>query len=116
MWLQAAQTLANDVARKQSGGRVSGLKYRETVTGGDPAASPVLDAETLSEEILAGCDAVYIGTPLSSHSALVIAAISAGKHVLLEKPLAGTLSDANAIVAAAEKVLILSDDDMSSDL
>ncbi len=46
-------------------------------------------------------DAVVIATPSDSHAPLTIAALEAGKHVFVEKPLAGTLADAQKIVAAA---------------
>ena len=37
-------------------------------------------------------DAVFIGTPNGQHAAQAIAAARAGKHVLVEKPMAATLS------------------------
>jgi UDP-N-acetyl-2-amino-2-deoxyglucuronate dehydrogenase len=51
----------------------------------------------LSEDV----DAVVIGTPNSEHRAQAVAAIEAGKHVLLQKPVAAKLADAEAIAAAA---------------
>lgn len=48
-------------------------------------------------------DGVVIATPSSSHRALAVAALEAGKHVFVEKPLAGTLADAAAIVEAASR-------------
>jgi UDP-N-acetyl-2-amino-2-deoxyglucuronate dehydrogenase len=48
-------------------------------------------------------DAVVISTPNSEHGAQGIAAIEAGKHVLLQKPVAAKLADAEAIAAAAAK-------------
>jgi predicted dehydrogenase len=45
---------------------------------------------------------VDIGTPNSVHAEQAIAALEAGKHVACEKPLAGTLADARAMVAAAQ--------------
>ncbi|MCH7721017.1 MAG: Gfo/Idh/MocA family oxidoreductase [Planctomycetes bacterium] len=48
-------------------------------------------------------DAVSICTPAGSHSALVVEAIEAGKHVLCEKPMATTLAKADDIVAAADR-------------
>ena len=47
-------------------------------------------------------DAVAIATPARTHAALAIAALEAGKHVLVEKPLASTLGDARRMVQAAE--------------
>jgi 1,5-anhydro-D-fructose reductase (1,5-anhydro-D-mannitol-forming) len=46
-----------------------------------------------------GIDAVYISTTNELHRDQVFAAAAAGKHVLCEKPLALTLSDARAMVA-----------------
>ena len=46
---------------------------------------------------------VDIGTPNNVHAEQAIAALEAGKHVACEKPLAGTLSDARAMVAAAAR-------------
>lgn len=48
-------------------------------------------------------DAVYIATPNSAHAEQALAAIEAGKPVLVEKPLAITAADARSIVAAAER-------------
>jgi predicted dehydrogenase len=48
-------------------------------------------------------DAVAIATPVSTHRALAEAALGAGKHVFVEKPLAATSPDAAALVMAAEQ-------------
>jgi UDP-N-acetyl-2-amino-2-deoxyglucuronate dehydrogenase len=48
-------------------------------------------------------DAVYIATPHYLHAPLGIKAAEAGKHVLVEKPIATTLADADALIAACEK-------------
>ena len=47
-------------------------------------------------------DAVLVVTPPETHRAVAEEALAAGKHVLVEKPLATTLEDARALVAAAE--------------
>ncbi len=46
-------------------------------------------------------DLVDIGTPNNVHAAAAIAALEAGKHVACEKPLAGTIEDAEAMAEAA---------------
>ena len=56
-------------------------------------------------------DAVVIATPVSSHFDLAMSAMKAGKHVLVEKPLATTSDQARRLVdeAAARKVVLLVD-------
>ncbi|GGU23473.1 Gfo/Idh/MocA family protein [Streptomyces lavendofoliae] len=48
-------------------------------------------------------DVVDICTPGDSHAEIAIAALEAGKHVLCEKPLANTVAEAEAMVAAADR-------------
>ncbi len=48
-------------------------------------------------------EAVYVATPHQCHVADVLAALGAGKPVLVEKPMALTLADAAAMVAAARR-------------
>ncbi len=48
-------------------------------------------------------DAVTIATPDHLHKAPTLAMLSAGKHVMVEKPLATTVADAQSMVAAAEQ-------------
>lgn len=46
-------------------------------------------------------DIVYVASPQSEHRALGILALSAGKHVMIEKPLATSAADARALVDTA---------------
>ncbi|MDQ1711187.1 MAG: hypothetical protein QOE45_637 [Frankiaceae bacterium] len=46
-------------------------------------------------------DAVDVCLPNALHAEVAVAALDAGKHVLVEKPLATTLADADAMLAAA---------------
>jgi predicted dehydrogenase len=48
-------------------------------------------------------DAVVIATPATTHFKIAGAALEAGKHVLLEKPMCTSLSDSEALVAIAER-------------
>jgi predicted dehydrogenase len=48
-------------------------------------------------------DIIDVCTPGDSHAEITIAALEAGKHVLCEKPLANTVEEARAMVAAAAR-------------
>jgi myo-inositol 2-dehydrogenase / D-chiro-inositol 1-dehydrogenase len=48
-------------------------------------------------------EAIAVATPNHLHAPIAIAALEAGKHVLLEKPMANTLADCDRIIAAAER-------------
>lgn len=52
-------------------------------------------------------DAVCICTPSHLHAQLALQAIAAGKHVMVEKPIALTLEDCDAISAAAKRAGVL---------
>ncbi len=57
------------------------------------------------EEAIAdvGCDAVLVASPPGTHHAVAKAALGAGKHALVEKPLATSLEDAFDLMGAAER-------------
>lgn len=58
---------------------------------------PELDA------LLDDSDAVVIAVPTSAHREVAVRALEAGLHVLIEKPIAPSLADADAILDAAER-------------
>ncbi|MGZ6696186.1 MAG: Gfo/Idh/MocA family protein [Solirubrobacteraceae bacterium] len=70
------------------------------------AAAAALGAERAdTAEALAiapDVDVLHVCTPNALHVPLVRAALAAGKHVVCEKPLAGTGEEAQALLAAAE--------------
>ncbi len=67
------------------------------------AAEFGMAAYTNFTELLADphVDIIAINTPPSSHAALSMAALRAGKHVFCEKPLATSLADAEAVLRLA---------------
>lgn len=68
------------------------------------AAGVEAEAFSTAETMLAsGCDVVSICTPTDSHRVLAEQALAAGCHVLCEKPMALSLEDCDAMIAAAEK-------------
>jgi predicted dehydrogenase len=76
-----------------------GAKYGATV-------SPDLDALLADPTV----DIVIIGTPNDTHAELALATAAAGRHLLLEKPLALTAADSQQVVdafAAAGRTLMI---------
>jgi len=90
---------------------LSGLPDVEAVIVVDPdtritdairdAFPHVIPAARLGEA-LDYVDAVVVATPPKNHADVALEAIRAGKHVLVEKPLASTLEDARRLATAAE--------------
>jgi predicted dehydrogenase len=62
------------------------------------------DVDTMLRE--ARLEAVVIGTPHPQHAAPAIRAAEAGVHVLVEKPLAATLADCDAMLTAADRARV----------
>lgn len=54
-----------------------------------------------------GVDAVVLAVPHTLHRRYTVAAAQAGKHVLIEKPMANTLADCDAVIAAAERAHVV---------
>lgn len=55
------------------------------------------------DELLESVTALSIASPTSTHAQVGLKALDAGCHVLIEKPLAGTLEEAGILLAAANK-------------
>jgi len=72
---------------------------RAQLAGRFPSARIVVDDRGLLEQDL---EAVAIATPPSSHCDLALAALDAGKHVLVEKPIACSVAEADRLIAAAD--------------
>jgi len=68
------------------------------------AATYQCDAYTDYNQMLkqTDLDAVVVATPDEIHTQPCVAAAHAGKHILVEKPIATTIDDANAIISAAD--------------
>ena len=62
-----------------------------------PPALPRLESEA---EAMARAEVVVVATPTHAHAGTLVRALSAGRHVLVEKPLCATFAEANALASA----------------
>lgn len=65
-----------------------------------PGAQPFTDHRALLQSV-PDLDAVVVATPTHTHRAIVEDALAAGRHVYCEAPIAATIEDCQAMVAAA---------------
>jgi predicted dehydrogenase len=68
-----------------------------------PDAAAYHDFRVMLDEMADDIDALVIGTPDHSHFPIAILAMSMGKHVFVEKPLANTFHEAELLMAAEKK-------------
>jgi predicted dehydrogenase len=66
---------------------------------------PSVHSTTSYDEVLADptVDAIVVATPISTHHPLAAAALRAGKHVMVEKPLAASSTEALSLIALADQ-------------
>lgn len=99
-----ARTFADGIAHSRTGKLVAIATRNPEKPGlaeNFPGARIVKGYEALLED--SEIDAVYIAVPHTGHAEWAIKAIRAGKHVLVEKPIALTSYDADAIYHEAKK-------------
>ncbi|MCY3904003.1 MAG: Gfo/Idh/MocA family oxidoreductase [Caldilineaceae bacterium] len=96
--LQAIEACAANGARLVGVGHYNAARFGEITERFGVEARPY-------DEILAdpAVDAVCICTPSGQHAQQAIAAAENGKHVLVEKPMALSLADADAMIAACRR-------------
>jgi predicted dehydrogenase len=83
------------------GTRLAGIFDARAERAAAVAAQLGTTAFATLEALLEAVDAVSIVTPTPAHHQVGLAAIERGRHVLIEKPLAATIAEGEALVAAA---------------
>jgi predicted dehydrogenase len=74
----------------------------------DPARAATVSAELgvhafpARDALLEAVDAAVVAVPTTAHAEVALAALDAGVHLLIEKPIAASVEEADAIVARAE--------------
>ena len=76
-------------------------KRREAYAARNKVPRVFADAASLFRE--KDLDAVYIAVPNALHAPFAVAALEAGKHVILEKPFATSYAEARGVIDAASK-------------
>ena len=94
-WSQVAQMAPNTPLRAVAGGRRAAALALDYGVDEEPAVQQLLAR--------ADVDLVIITSPPRAHLDQVVAAAAAGKHVLLEKPMAPNASDCRTMVAACQE-------------
>lgn len=105
----------NPIPRVRSAERVACVDASPVILAEAKEALDVDDAicfESLEEALdTVDADAVLVTVPLKAHAPVAIAALNAGKHVLVEKPFAPSVAEARQVVDAAKaagRVLMVS--------
>lgn len=92
-------------ALREAGEEVSGVWGRNQLRADAVAARWEIPVATTDlSDLLGEVDAVYVATPVVAHVPVALAAVSAGRHALVEKPLAGALpAEVESLAAEAGK-------------
>lgn len=85
------------------GARLAGIYDARPERAAEVAAQLKTTAFPTMDALLDQVEAVSIVTPTPAHHAAGMAALAKGRHVLMEKPLAATVEEAEALVAAADQ-------------
>ena len=102
------RTIPEGIAQAKNAKLVAVMDVVEGLAKDVAAEFKVKAAYACEDALLAdpNVEAVYIATPANVHKEQFRKALKAGKHVLIEKPLAHTLADAQAMVRMAAKAKV----------
>lgn len=89
------------ILREVAGAEMAGVYDDDAARLEKVAAELGVRAFRSRDELLETVDAAVIAVPTTAHAQVALTAIDAGVHLLIEKPIAHTLEEAEAIVAAA---------------
>jgi predicted dehydrogenase len=94
------RTYSETISKYCSGARLIGVtggaRAQALASDYDMALEPSADALVRRDDV----DAVFIATPHHIHAEQAILAAAAGKHLLIEKPMAGSVAECDAILDA----------------
>lgn len=89
------------IARELPHARLVGIHDTDHLRAGQVAEQLGTRAIGDLDELLQQVDAAIVAVPTSAHAEVALAALARGVHLLIEKPIAPTLAEADSILAAA---------------
>lgn len=89
------------ILREMTGASFAGFFEPDAARAAHVAAELAIAPHPSLDALLAVCDAVSVAAATTAHHAVAMAAIAAGKHLFIEKPITATLAEADALLAAA---------------
>jgi predicted dehydrogenase len=92
------------ILRDVAGAKLVGFYDRSPARAATVAAELGVQATTSLSELLDAVDAITVVVPTPAHHAVAKAALERGKHVLIEKPIAVSLDEADELLAIARRV------------
>src|SRR5437773_11860991 len=99
----AGQTFYATVIRVGQGPRLTTIVQRSGGDAPDPRYADVEFVRGVDELLTRAIDLVVIATPNASHHPIAKQCLLAGRHVVIDKPFAPTLAEAQALVELAKK-------------
>ena len=96
--------LHGEGVQQAEGAQLVGIWNRTTEKAEEKAALFNCNVFSTAEELIEAVDVVYVLTNMETHHAYAKQAIEAGKHVLVEKPTAVTISEIEDLIALAEQI------------
>ena len=91
------------ILRSVPGAEMAGIYDSDPQRAAAVSAELGVRAFTSREALLEAVDAAVIAVPTTAHAEVALAALDAGVHLLIEKPIATTVQEADQIVAAAQR-------------
>jgi predicted dehydrogenase len=90
------------ILREVAGAEMAGIYDADAARAAAVSAELGVRAFGSREALLAAVDAAVVAVPTTAHAEVSLAALDAGVHLLIEKPIAATVEEADAIVRRAE--------------
>lgn len=90
------------ILREVEGARMAGIFDTSAERAATVSAELGVEAFPSLDAFLGAVDAAVVAVPTTAHAEVALAALDAGVHLLIEKPIAASVEEADAIVAKAQ--------------